>query len=50
MDLENCLFYGLIVLWACYMFRYYASREISDYTHEFYTRLGTNIILFAIMQ
>ena len=32
------------------VFRYYASREISDYTHEFYTRLGTNIILYAILQ
>ena len=32
------------------VFRYYASREISDYTHEFYTRLGTNIIIYAITQ
>ena len=32
------------------VFRYYSSREISDYTHEFYTRLGTNIILYALSQ
>ena len=32
------------------VFRYYSSREISDYTHVFYTRLGTNIILYALTQ
>ncbi len=30
------------------VFRYYRSREISDYAHTFYTRLGINIILYAI--
>ena len=30
------------------VFRYYASREISDFAHAFYTRLGTNILLYAL--
>lgn len=30
------------------VFRYYASREISDFAHVFYTRLGTNILLYAL--
>jgi len=30
------------------VFRYYASREISDFAHIFYTRLGTNILLYAL--
>lgn len=29
------------------VFRYYHSREISDYAHTFFTRLGVNIVLFA---
>jgi hypothetical protein len=30
------------------VFRYYQSREISDYAHEFYTQLGVNIIIYAM--
>ena len=30
------------------VFRYYASREISDFAHVFYTRLGTNILVYAM--
>jgi hypothetical protein len=30
------------------VFRYYGSREISDYAHVFYTRLGTNIFVYAL--
>jgi hypothetical protein len=30
------------------VFRYYGSREISDFAHEFYTRLGTNILVYAL--
>jgi len=30
------------------VFRYYGSREISDYAHIFYTRLGTNILVYAL--
>jgi hypothetical protein len=30
------------------IFRYYGSREISDFAHVFYTRLGTNIVLYAL--
>ncbi|MFA6814974.1 MAG: DUF4159 domain-containing protein [Lentisphaeria bacterium] len=29
------------------VFRYYGSREISDFAHAFYTRLGTNILVYA---
>lgn len=29
------------------IFRYYQSREISDYAHIFYTRLGVNIFVYA---
>ena len=29
------------------VFRYYHSREISDYAHTFFTRLGVNIMVFA---
>ncbi len=32
------------------VFRYYAGREISDYTHVFYTGLATNFILYALLQ
>ena len=32
------------------VFRYYSSREISDFTHVFYTRLGTNILVHALTQ
>ena len=30
------------------VFRYYGSREISDFAHTFYTQFGTNIILYAL--
>ena len=30
------------------VFRYYGSREISDFAHTFYTQLGTNIIVYAL--
>ncbi len=30
------------------IFRYYHSREISDYAHQFYTQLGANIFLYAL--
>ncbi len=30
------------------VFRYYGSREISEFAHIFYTRLGTNIVLYAL--
>ena len=30
------------------VFRYYQSREISDYAHAFYTQLGLNIIAYAL--
>ncbi len=30
------------------IFRYYGSREISDFAHVFYTRLGTNIVVYAM--
>ena len=30
------------------VFRYYQSREISDYAHVFYTQLGINIIAYAL--
>ena len=30
------------------VFRYYASQEISDFAHQFYTQLGTNIIVYAL--
>lgn len=30
------------------VFRYYGSREISDFAHQFYTRLGTNILVYAL--
>lgn len=29
------------------VFRYYHSREISDFAHEFFTRLGVNIMVYA---
>jgi hypothetical protein len=29
------------------VFRYYHSREISDYAHTFFTRLGVNILVYA---
>ena len=31
------------------VFRYYDSRQISDFTHVFYTRLGINILLTALL-
>jgi hypothetical protein len=30
------------------VFRYYRSREISDYAHVFYTQLGINIMIYAL--
>lgn len=30
------------------VFRYYGCREISDFAHLFYTRLGTNILVYAL--
>lgn len=30
------------------VFRYYHSREISDYAHRFYTRLGMNLFVYAM--
>ena len=30
------------------VFRYYGSREISDFAHVFYTRLGINIVVYAL--
>jgi len=30
------------------IFRYYGSREISDFAHVFYTRLGTNIVVYSL--
>jgi len=30
------------------VFRYYGSREISDFAHVYYTRLGTNILVYAL--
>ena len=30
------------------IFKYYSSPEISDFAHEFYTRLGTNIVVYAL--
>ncbi len=30
------------------VFRYYQSREISDFAHVFYTQLGTNIFMYAL--
>jgi hypothetical protein len=30
------------------VFRYYGSREISDFAHVFYTRLGVNFLLYAL--
>lgn len=32
------------------IFRYYSSREISDFAHVFYTRFGTNILVYALSQ
>ncbi|MBR0459451.1 MAG: DUF4159 domain-containing protein [Victivallales bacterium] len=32
------------------VFRYYSSSEINDFAHTFYTRLGTNILLYALLQ
>jgi hypothetical protein len=29
-------------------FRYYSSQTISDYAHEFYSRLGVNIVMYAL--
>lgn len=31
------------------VFRYYDSKQISDYTHVFYTRLGTNFLISALL-
>ncbi len=31
------------------VFRYYSSKEISDFAHEFYTQFGTNIFLYGVM-
>ena len=31
------------------VFRYYESRQISDFTHVFYTRLGINILVTALL-
>ena len=30
------------------VFRYYSAPEINDYVHHFYTRLGTNVIIYAL--
>lgn len=30
------------------VFRYYSTQTISDYAHEFYTRLGTNIFMYGL--
>ncbi len=30
------------------VFRYYGGREISDFAHVFYTRLGTNFLVYAL--
>jgi len=30
------------------VFRYYSSQEISDFAHVFYTRLGSNILVYAL--
>ena len=32
------------------VFRYYHSREISDYAHVFFTRFGINILVYAMLQ
>ena len=32
------------------VFRYYQSREISDYAHTYFTRLGVNILVYALTQ
>ncbi len=32
------------------IFRYYSSAQISDFAHQFYTRLGTNILVYALCQ
>jgi len=32
------------------VFRYYNSREISEFAHVFYTRLGINILVYALTQ
>jgi hypothetical protein len=32
------------------VFQYYQSREISEYAHVFYTRLGINILVYALTQ
>jgi hypothetical protein len=31
------------------IFRFYHSREISEFAHVFYTQLGTNIVVHALM-
>lgn len=31
------------------VFRYYRSREISDYAHVFYTQLGVNIVTYSLL-
>lgn len=30
------------------VFRYYNAPEINDYVHQFYTRLGTNLLIYAL--
>ncbi|NLG13045.1 MAG: DUF4159 domain-containing protein [Lentisphaerae bacterium] len=30
------------------IFKYYGSREISDFAHQYYTQLGTNIVVYAL--
>ncbi|TVR51020.1 MAG: DUF4159 domain-containing protein [Puniceicoccaceae bacterium] len=32
------------------IFRYYHSREISDYAHRYYTQLGVNLFVYALTQ
>lgn len=32
------------------IFKYYTGEEISNYAHAFYTRLGTNVLLYALIQ
>ncbi len=32
------------------VFRYYHSTEISEFAHEFYTQLGTNIVIYSLTQ
>jgi len=52
-DVLYCQSAGLPA-WVCEpgnrwrVFRYYGSREISDFAHVYYTQLGTNILVYAL--